>query len=49
MGWQDLRWISAVSGGEPAAGWKYIQTHSRLTILVYEMAATVYCRAKGWL
>lgn len=49
MGWPDLRWVSATSKGEPAAGWKYVQTYSRPTILFYEMAATVYCRLKGWL
>lgn len=49
MKWPDLRWLSATSSGEPAAGWKYFQTHSRLTILLYEMAATLYCRFKGWL
>jgi len=49
MGWPDLRWVSAVSRGEAAAGWKCVQTHSRATILLYEMGATVYCRLKGWL
>jgi uncharacterized SAM-binding protein YcdF (DUF218 family) len=49
MGWPDLRWVSAVSKGEPAAGWKYVQTRSRSTILLYEVAATVYCRIRGWM
>ncbi len=49
MEWPDIRWVSATSKGEPAAGWKYVQTHSRPTILLYEIAATVYCRFKGWL
>jgi uncharacterized SAM-binding protein YcdF (DUF218 family) len=49
MGWSDLRWVSASSAGEPAAGWKYVQTYSRLTILLYEIGASVYCRMKGWL
>jgi hypothetical protein len=49
MDWPDLRWVSAISKGEPAAGWKYIQTRSRLTILLYEVGAGVYSRLRGWL
>jgi uncharacterized SAM-binding protein YcdF (DUF218 family) len=49
MSWPDLRWVSATSAGEPAAGWKYFQTHSRTTILLYEIGATAYCRLKGWM
>lgn len=48
IGWSDLRWVSAYSKGEPAAGYKYFQTFSRLTIGCYEMAAMVYCRLRGW-
>jgi len=49
LGWPDLRWLSAISRGEPAAGWKFFQTHSRPTILLYEVGASIYCRMKGWL
>jgi uncharacterized SAM-binding protein YcdF (DUF218 family) len=48
LGWQDVRWISVRSDGEPAAGWKWLQTHSRATIFLYEVAAMIYCRFKGW-
>ena len=48
-GWQDLHWLSAVSDGEPAAGWKSLQTRSRTTILLYEIAAACYCRLRGWM
>jgi len=49
IGWSDLSWVSAWSKGEPAAGHKYFQTFSRLTIGCYEMAAMVYCRLRGWI
>lgn len=49
MPWPDLHWVSAVSKGEPAAGWKFIQTHSRPTILLYEIGASAYCKMRGWL
>jgi uncharacterized SAM-binding protein YcdF (DUF218 family) len=48
IGWSDLCWVSAYSKGEPAAGYKHYQTHSRFTIGCYEMAAMVYCRLRGW-
>lgn len=48
IGWHDLRWLSAYSKGEPAYGYKYFQTYSRLTIRCYELAAMVYCRLVGW-
>jgi uncharacterized SAM-binding protein YcdF (DUF218 family) len=48
IGWSDLRWVSAHSKGEPAAGYKFFQTYSRFTIGCYEMAAMVYCRLRGW-
>jgi uncharacterized SAM-binding protein YcdF (DUF218 family) len=43
LGWKDFSWISVYSKGEPAYGWKWIQTYSRLTIFIYEMLAYVYC------
>ncbi len=46
--WSDLRWLSARSSGEPAAGWKRLQTRSRTTILCYEVAAMLYSRLVGW-
>ena len=49
MGWPNLRWVSAVSRGEAAAGWKFFQTYSRPTILLYEVGASIYCRMRGWL
>ena len=48
IGWSRVRWISAYSRGEPAAGYKSIQTYSRITIRCYEMAAMVYCKSAGW-
>jgi vancomycin permeability regulator SanA len=48
IGWLDLCWVSAYSEGEPAAGYKYLQTHSRFTIGCYEIAAMLYCRLRGW-
>lgn len=48
IGWSDLSWVSAWSKGEPASGYKYFQTYSRLTIGCYEMAAMAFCRFRGW-
>jgi len=48
LGWQDFYWLSAYSKGEPAYGYKWLQTHSRLTIFCYELAAMVYSKMKGW-
>ncbi len=48
QGWQDFYWLSAVSSGEPAYGYKWLQTHSRLTILLYEMGAMTYSKVVGW-
>jgi len=42
MGLRDFYWVSASSPGSPAYGIKYIQTYSRLTILIYEMLAFIY-------
>ncbi|MGD9253154.1 MAG: YdcF family protein [Holophagae bacterium] len=49
LGWDDVRWISVRADGEPAAGWKWFQTYSRATIFIYEVAAMVYCRLRGWI
>ena len=48
IGWQDFYWLSVYSSGEPAYGWKWVQTHSRLTLYVYELLAMVYSRMVGW-
>lgn len=48
LGWVDFYWVSTYSKGDPGYGLKYFQTHSRFTILCYEIAATVYSRLVGW-
>jgi uncharacterized SAM-binding protein YcdF (DUF218 family) len=48
MGWEDFYWLSVYSPGEPAYGWKYIQTHSRFTLYLYELLAYVYSKMVGW-
>ena len=48
MGWEDFYWLSAYSRGEPAYGYKWIQTHSRFTLYVYEVMAMVYSKMVGW-
>jgi uncharacterized SAM-binding protein YcdF (DUF218 family) len=48
MGWDDFYWLSVYSRGEPAHGYKWIQTHSRFTLYLYEVMAMVYSRMVGW-
>ena len=48
MGWTDFYWLSAYSRGEPAYGYKWIQTHSRFTLYLYEVLAMVYSKLVGW-
>jgi uncharacterized SAM-binding protein YcdF (DUF218 family) len=48
QGWPPFYWLSVFSRGQSAYGLKAVQTHSRLTILLYEMAASVYSKAAGW-
>ena len=48
LGWVDFYWLSAFSQGEPACGYKWLQTHSRFTIFCYEVLAMVYSRIVGW-
>jgi hypothetical protein len=48
LGWQDFYWLSAFSKGEPAHGYKWLQTHSRGTILCYEVLAFACSRIRGW-
>jgi uncharacterized SAM-binding protein YcdF (DUF218 family) len=48
MGWDNFYWLSVHSSGEPAYGWKWIQTHSRFTLYLYELMAMVYSKQVGW-
>ncbi len=48
MGWRDFYWLSVYSSGEPAYGYKWLQTHSRFTLYLYEVLAMVYSRLVGW-
>ena len=48
LGWTEFHWLSVYSRGEPAYGWKFFQTHSRLTILLYELGAMVFSKIVGW-
>jgi len=48
MGWEGFYWLSVYSSGEPAYGYKWFQTHSRFTLYLYEVLATVYSKLVGW-
>jgi len=48
MGWTDFHWLSVYSRGEPAYGYKWLQTHSRGTIFCYEVGAMIFSRMVGW-
>jgi uncharacterized SAM-binding protein YcdF (DUF218 family) len=48
MGWRDFYWLSVYSRGEPAYGYKWIQTHSRFTLYLYEVLAMAYSKMVGW-
>ena len=48
MGWRDFYWLSAYSSGDPAYGYKWLQTHSRFTLYLYELLAMVYSKLVGW-
>ncbi len=48
MGWGEFYWLSVYSAGEPAYGYKWIQTHSRLTLYLYEVGAMMYSKWVGW-
>ena len=48
LSWKDFYWLSVFSEGEPAYGYKWLQTYSRLTILCYEMLAMGYSKIMGW-
>ena len=49
LGMANFYWLSVFANGEPAHGYKWLQTHSRFTILCYEIVATVYSKAVGWI
>jgi uncharacterized SAM-binding protein YcdF (DUF218 family) len=48
MGWKDFYWLSVYSPGEPAYGYKWLQTHSRLTLFIYEIGAMLFSKLAGW-
>jgi uncharacterized SAM-binding protein YcdF (DUF218 family) len=48
MGWIDFHWLSVYAQGEPAYGYKWIQTHSRFTIFCYEVGALLLSKIVGW-
>lgn len=48
MGWQDFHWLSVFSKGEPAYGYKWIQTYSRATLFCYEVGAMAFSKIVGW-
>lgn len=49
QGWRDFYWLSVFAQGESAYGLKALQTHSRATILCYEMIAMMYSKVVGWI
>lgn len=48
VGWVDFYWLSAYSKGEPAYGYKWLQTSSRVSIFCYEVLAFVFCKLSRW-
>lgn len=48
MGWTRVYWLSVYARGQPAYGYKWLQTHSRGTILCYEMLAMALSKLVGW-
>jgi uncharacterized SAM-binding protein YcdF (DUF218 family) len=48
MGWKDFHWLSVFSEGEPAYGYKWIQTYSRTTLFGYEVGAMIISKMVGW-
>ena len=48
MGWKDFHWLSVFSKGEPAYGYKWIQTYSRTTLFGYELGALIFSKIVGW-
>lgn len=48
VGWVDFYWLSAFAQGEPAYGYKWLQTSSRTTIFCYEVLASIFCKLAKW-
>jgi len=48
LGWKDFHWLSVFSIGEPAHGYKRLQTRSRTTIFCYEVGALIFSKIVGW-
>ena len=48
LGWTNFHWLSVYSPGEPAYGYKWIQTYSRTTLFCYEVSAMVFSKMVGW-
>ena len=48
MGWRDFCWLSVFSKGEPAYGYKWLQTYSRGTLFCYEFGALIFSKIVGW-
>jgi uncharacterized SAM-binding protein YcdF (DUF218 family) len=48
LGWKDFHWLSAFSEGEPAYGYKWLQTQSRTSIFCYEVGAMIFSKIVGW-
>lgn len=48
LGWTDFHWLSVFSEGEPAYGYKWIQTYSRKTLFAYELGAMIFSKLVGW-
>lgn len=48
MGWSDIYWLSVYAHGQPAYGYKWLQTHSRGSILLYEVLALALSKIVGW-
>ncbi len=48
LGWHDFHWLSVFSEGEPAYGYKWIQTYSRTTLFCYEAGAMAFSKLVGW-
>ena len=48
MGWKDFCWLSVFSEGEPAYGYKWLQTYSRTTLFCYEFGAMLFSKMVGW-
>ena len=48
LGWKDFYWLSVFSEGEPAYGYKWLQTYSRGTLFCYEFGALIFSKLVGW-